>query len=112
MDIFWDILGICLLFLLGACVGTLISTRYLEKSMDELVDSYRKIFDIHNNIAEIDHRIITCKDKIIRDTYLYLVNLRYNNTGDLDEIIGALGELLDDHPSNKEETTDAVNTNE
>ena len=92
MDVF---LGI-LLFLLGGCAGAAIVLKVLEKSMDDLMEAYDDLVRTQQNIMHLDNKIIAGKDKIIHDTYVYLVRLRDQDEGNLDDIIGELGEILDD----------------
>ena len=96
-----------LLFLLGGCLGAGIVIKLLDKHIDDLIEAYDNLVRIQQDIMHLDDKIIECKDKIIRDTYLYLVNLRDHGTDNLDDIIGGLGEILDDHA---EDDTDADKT--
>lgn len=93
MNILWFIMT----FLLGGAIGGLIVLKYLEKSMDNLIDSYNALVKTYENIVCLDDKLIACRDKIIQDTYSYLVNLRDHGTESLDGVIGELGEILDNH---------------
>lgn len=94
-------LGI-LLILFGAVVGGFIVLKCLDKTVEDLMDSYESLNKTYENILYLDNKIIACKDKIIQDTYRYLVKLRDSDIGNLDTIIGELGGILDNHYGEEE----------
>ena len=107
MDIFLTIM----VFLLGGCIGGMITLRVLEKSMNKLIDSYDNLVKTQTDIMDIDNKIIDSQEQlidikikfielykgVIQTSYQRLVDLRDGGAEDLDEVIGYLGEALDDH---------------
>ena len=99
-----DILCGLALIAFGFAIGGLITVKYLEKSMDELTESYYNVVKTQNDIMKVDNKLIKEYGKlvimyksVIGKAYNSLVDLRDSGTEDLDEVIGLLGEALDDH---------------
>lgn len=104
METVFNILFIILGVLLCGAIGGLITLKCLEKDMDELIASYNGLVECYHKIMVLDDEIIAeerhradIKRRIILKTYSDLVNLRDTGTENLDELIGYLGEILDDH---------------
>ena len=109
-------------FIVGALIGGLFAAivvwAYLAKSIEDLNKSYddlkercEKIIRSYKNVDFINSKLIanqatmiTSQRKVIQDTYSYLVNLRDHDAGNLDDIIGTLGEILDDHKEDSDES--------
>jgi len=86
----------------GMSVGGIIALTWSKKIVDEMDSSYKRTIQSFGKICDLDREIISKQRKIVQDTYSYLVNLRDHDAGSLDEIIGTLGEMLDDHKEEEE----------
>lgn len=106
-------------FIAGAVTGGLIVAlvvfAYLNGNIDEMVkaaDDMEQEVDVliesYKSLNYINDKIIEMQQGAINSTYTMLVNLRNNGTEDLDEAIGILGEVLDDHA--EEEADDESNS--
>jgi hypothetical protein len=110
-----------LMFILGGCAAAVILCNQHLKELDELSKLHKEYRDSCDNIFKLDNKIIDelkklcdIKDNLIElyetlisKTYVQLVDLRDNQHVDgLDEVIGSLGGVLDDH---KEEEEDSCN---
>lgn len=107
-------------FIAGAVTGGLIVAliifAYLNGKLDEMVkavDDMEQEVDVliesYKSLNYINDKIIEMQQGAINSTYTMLVNLRNNGTENLDEAIGILGEVLDDHA--EEEADDESNSN-
>lgn len=95
-------------FIAGAVTGGLIVAliifAYLKGNLDEMdkvsADPEQEVdvlIESYKTLNHINDKIIEMQQGAIRSTYTMLVNLRDNGTENLDEAIGILGEVLDDH---------------
>lgn len=101
---FEQILAAIFIFIAGGLIGAAIALWYLNKSVDELMDSYKNLTSTYDNILELDDRMINAltnrlnaEKKLTRCVYSDLVRLRDIGTENLDELIGYLGEALNCH---------------
>lgn len=99
-----DLFIMIVLFILGAAVGMFIAALVLEKNARDLMEAYQFSIKARDDLLRIDEKIISAGSDIIKaqriiiqETYSYLVDLRDKDEGSLDEIVGYLGQALDDH---------------
>lgn len=96
MDVvFQIILAIMLLFAAGV-VGYAIATIQALKDLGEISALVDRLSEGHDKLTEAADKAIESCRGVVEKTYINLVNLRNNGTEDLDELIGHLGEFLDD----------------
>ena len=100
MTVFANIVFIICIFVLGGTVGALIAVKYLDKSVTDMVQSYNRIIECYKNIICLDKRFM-------QSVYADLVKLREIGTDNLDELIGYLGEYLDDNEGEDSDEPDS-----
>lgn len=113
---FENIFLLIAIFILGGSIGGFIVLKYLEKSMDELIEccdnlvkSQRRVIELDNSIikqfkefADRKEKLVIAYEGVIEKAYLTLVDLRDSGTENLDETIGFIGEALSDYKGDSE----------
>lgn len=104
-----EILVYIFVFAFGGVIGAALVLWYLDKSMNDLIASYNSLVETQRDVIKLDDEIIKSYKDIVNGqqfaigkTYSTLVGLRDGGTENLDEIIGYLGEHLDDHKEESE----------
>lgn len=95
--------ALALMFLSGV-VGAFIYMKIIDKIVDEMIDSYDGLVKTQRMIINAQYKMLSNKQKTIQNVYSDLVALRDIGVGHLDEIIGILGETLDDHKDEEEDS--------
>lgn len=120
MDIFFKILWCILNFAFGGCVGAYIVLKYLEKSTDDLINTYRahsnklrELIDKQNGLIELQHGVIKNRCELInlyeqafREIHDGLIKTRDDGVDNLNDLIGFVGHILEElNASDKEENS-------
>lgn len=91
------ILLVCMVLFFAGLIGYGIAVNKFDRNLDDIQKDLDQLTNRHNNFVKLSRQAIESADNCFQLTYDYLVRLRNEGTENLDELIGYLGEALDDH---------------
>ena len=101
-----NIVSYILAFICGAAIGGLIIAIILNRYLDEYADAMDSFIETSSKYHRSTQAFIAAQYNVIHKTYARLVEFRDSGEGSLDNIIGHLGEILDDHKEESECSSD------